>query len=277
MKFITFLLLLLFTYNNALSQDYYVKTDDLSKEQYIDETKNIINIVVDENAISGEYLQADYLDDYTRDYLIIKDREYYYIITRHLKYTIEEIVKIKTNYDIDRILKYIEKEKLYKKVDVVAKYGEIKLISSNALNKKIEEKERQKQYKEEQRLLEKEKEEKFIKFTKLDDYIGTYIVKISKVDSQNYLDYDIKGKLFVTEKGISIKFPDVYGMNDLRVYYDKTTRYDENSEGSFICREPNDEKAIIVVSINKNKTVGSVSRSKYSQNTTAIFRIEKFQ
>lgn len=279
MKKLVFLIALLIT-NLTLGQSLFVKSDNLSKSQYLDEEKNEINIIVNGDTIAGKYLKKELKNDYKNDYLLLNSGNFSYLITLEL-WTIKEIKKIKSKYDLNKIFKFFRKDKLEKKVEIVDTHGEIELISIGSLNRKIKERKRKKEKEElkvkrekEEKVKSEEESEKFLKNTKLNEYTGVYEIKVSRFDGTDYSDYEVRGKIFITENGVSFKINDLYNMEDLRVYYNKASSK-KGDEGVFTCSIQG-EDGIVVLIINEDKKTGAVTTSRYSNNTTTTFKIKNY-
>jgi len=269
MKKAIFLFLIMLTANSIFSQTYFVKNDTYDKSQFIDYTENKINLVLENDIISGNFIEVRLKKDY-ENRLFVSDNENTYILHLKGRSEVKNVIKLGAVEAYDDLIKYLEKDKLNRKVNVLRnKDVEIKLSSESFFNMM------KKNY--DAKIILQEKKQDAIKnfetSTGLLNYVGTYEIKIMRVDNTDFSIYDTGSKLFITEVGITVKSNELTMIDNTRAVYNKTLKAEK---GIFNLDVLKNEGSFMVLVIDENKSAGSFTIKSGSIQTTCTFIITKF-
>jgi hypothetical protein len=269
MKKAIFLFLIMLTANSIFSQTYFVKNDTYDKSQFIDYTENKINLVLENDIISGNFIEVRLKKDY-ENRLFVSDNENTYILHLKGRSEVKNVIKLGAVEAYDDLIKYLEKDKLNRKVNVLRnKDVEIKLSSESFFNMM------KKNY--DAKIILQEKKQDAIKnfetSTGLLNYVGTYEIKIMRVDNTDFSIYDTGSKLFITEVGITVKSNGLTMIDNTRAVYNKTLKAEK---GIFNLDVLKNEGSFMVLVIDENKSAGSFTIKSGSIQTTCTFIITKF-
>lgn len=280
MKYITLIFLSLFFSVNSFSQKFFNENST-----FIDFSNNEINITVNENSFIGKF--EIILINYNKFILISNNTKTLLLDfgsslpTEFDKYFIQNVIVVNSN-DTNQLKKIIEKNNslVNKKIDIEyeGKNDKIKYIKPNGEykyywgDKFISEKQ-----------LEKEKLKKVETQKKIDNYdnisnlkgiIGVYEISIYKFQGVQ-LNSNNKGKLYVTEEGITLMTDLTISENILRGSHIKDSFFTPTEVGQFYCKASNGFWDEFTCSINITNKSGAITSSKGKEFSTTTFSILK--
>jgi hypothetical protein len=253
-------------------------------------SENYIEFETNKIKLSGSTLskvqRPKYYDD-DNDFIILSNNDFISLVS--FKYKLDETSKINSinelyifkNQDSAKTIKKFSKGKI-KEDDIVYKYNAAfnDLIGFNGETVKSLYWSNQEKYREEERQRQKEKEEiekMYIEKTGLLSYVGTYDVTISFYERQK-LAVPYKGKLYLSSSGFSL-ITNLPTDNTLRGNHSREGYLIKNirEEGGFFGKLSKGFGKEFVLTINKDKTAGGLTRTYGSSTVSISFNLNNFQ
>lgn len=280
MKHLHFLFIIFFVSINSYSQKFLNENST-----FIDFSNNEINLSVNENSFIGKFekIKINY-----KEYIIISNNAKTLLLdfgvslpTEFDKYFIENVIVINSN-DIAQIKKIIEKNNSYSnkkiEIDYEGKNDKIKYIIPDGeykfywggrfVSEKRIEKERLKKEETQNKI------DAYDKISNLKEIEGVYEISLFKFQGVE-LNSNNKGKLYISDEGVSL-IPDLsISENILRGSHIKDSFYTPSGVGQFYCKVIKGFWEEFICSINIITKSGAITSSKGKENRTTTFTILK--
>lgn len=280
MKHLHFLFIIFFVSINSYSQKFLNENSS-----FIDFSNNEINLSVNENSFIGKFekIKINY-----KEYIIISNNAKTLLLdfgvslpTEFDKYFIENVIVINSN-DIAQIKKIIEKNNSYNNkkiaIDYEGKNDKIKYIIPDGeykfywggrfVSEKRIEKERLKKEETQNKI------EAYNKISNLKEIEGVYEVSLFKFQGVE-LSSNNKGKLYISDEGISLLTDLAISENILRGSHIKDSFYTPSGVGQFYCRVLKGFWEEFTCSINIINKSGAITSTKGKEYRTTTFTILK--
>jgi hypothetical protein len=280
MKHLHFLFIIFFVSINSYSQKFLNENST-----FIDFSNNEINLSVNENSFIGKFekIKINY-----KEYIIISNNAKTLLLdfgvslpTEFDKYFIENVIVINSN-DIAQIKKIIEKNNSYidKKIEIdyEGKNDKIKYIIPDGeykfywggrfVSEKRIEKERLKKEETQNKI------DAYDKISNLKEIEGVYEISLFKFQGVE-LNSNNKGKLYISDEGVSLITDLSISENILRGSHIKDSFYTPSGVGQFYCKVIKGFWEEFTCSINIITKSGAIISSKGKENRTTTFTILK--
>ena len=258
----TYFLLLLIP---AYSQTYFLKNETFQLDEFINYTDQTMNLTINNTNLSGNFQELKNDVDDSKTELFIRENTHVFILLISNQNLIEGFKMIETDESLMKVISSAQKKKLEKKFKVIdEKVLEIELIRDYIF------KSDKRTY--EKKIKEAEDLKRFAEETNLQEYLGAYVIQVTRHNKIDYREYNIEGELYILETGVSVKIPEISSLADLRTYYSPEFG---GEDGLFSCNIAKSSNGLFTLSMGENKERGTFTTKKYSSMVTTSFKVKQ--